>query len=262
MKIIIIVISALVSLVAFLSACSYDHGSIRGYGPVIDSDVNIEYVTGIEIDGSMDVEIIPSDTFRVVIVAQENIAKLVMIEPFGNVAKISYKPRVNVIPTDVAKVVFYMPELTSVDIDGSGDVYIFDEYEFDDRMSLTIDGSGDITIESIICDHLETTINGSGDIEAGIVANLIETVVRGSGDIEYFGTSATHTIMVSGSGDTDAFDLHTLETYIDISGSGNALVWAEELLDIYISGSGDVTYKGNPQLVFDIPGSGNVNAWK
>ncbi len=262
MKRIIIIAFLGISLMISLNACYYDHGSIRGYGNSISIDVDIESVTGIELDGSLDVEIVPSDTFRVVIVAQENIAKLIMIEPFGNIAKVNYKPRINVIPTDVAKVVFYMPELCSIKIDGSGDIYVFDEFESDNTLNVSINGSGDIIIENIICNKIETTINGSGNMNAGIVANNTETTIRGSGDIEYYGTSSIHTIRISGSGDIDSFDLYTEETYIDISGSGNSLVWVETLLDVYISGSGNVTYKGNPDLYIDIPGSGDVNNWK
>ncbi len=262
MKRIVIILSVFASLIFALSACHYDQGSIRGYGPTVEIIADVDYVTGVEIDDALDVEIIPSDTFKVVIIAQENIANLIIIEPFGNVAKVGYKPRVNVIPTDVAKVVFYMPELTSVAIDGSGDIFVFEEYESEENMNISIDGSGDIIIESIICDKLETSINGSGNIEAGIVANETETIVRGSGSIDYYGTSPIHSIRISGSGDIDAFDLYTESTHIDISGSGDAYVWAEELLDIYISGSGDVTYKGNPDLEIDTPGSGNVNEWK
>lgn len=258
-----IIITALIAgLMLMLNSCYYDHGSIRGYGQSIEVEVNVNEVTGVEIDDEIDVEIIPSDTFRVVIVAQENIANLIIIEEFGNVAKISYKPRVNVNPTDVAKVVFYMPELRSIKIDGSGDVFVFEEYEFDDKMEIKINGSGDLTIESIICNKLETTINGSGYIDAGIVATDIETIIRGSGNVEYYGSAVNHTIKISGSGDIEAFDLFTESTFVNISGSGDVSVWVEELLDIYISGSGNVTYKGNPQLTIDIPGSGNVISWK
>lgn len=249
-------------LMIFLNSCYFENGTIRGYGPSIDTVVDVEYVTGVEIDGSIDVEVIPSETFKVVIVAQENIAKMVLIEEFGNVAKISYRPHTNVVPTDVAKVVFYMPELYSVNIDGSGDIYVYDNYESEEKFEAKINGSGNISIEGLVCDKFEATINGSGNIETAVVANNIETVVRGSGDLNYNGSTANHTIKVSGSGDVEAFDLFTETTFIDISGSGDTFVWAETLLDIYISGSGDVTYKGNPQLNIDIPGSGNVISWK
>ena len=72
-------------LMIFLNSCYFENGTIRGYGPSIDTVVDVEYVTGIEIDGSIDVEVIPSETFKVVIVAQENIAKMVLIEEFGSV---------------------------------------------------------------------------------------------------------------------------------------------------------------------------------
>lgn len=249
-------------LIISLSSCFYEHSSIRGYGPSIETIVDVNSVTGVEIDGSIDVEIIPSDTFMVVIVAQENIAKTIIIEEIGDVAKIKFRQGINIIPTDVAKVIFYMPELYSVSIDGSGDVYVHKGFESNDDFELKINGSGDIVVKEIICDKFEATINGSGNLEAKVIANKLETIVRGSGDISYNGSTENHNIRISGSGDVDAFDLFTNNTHIDISGSGDAYVWADTLLDIYISGSGNVTYKGNPELTINTPGSGNVNSWK
>jgi len=252
----------LAGLAIMLYSCCHEFGTVRGYGPSIDTTVNVDYVTGIQIDGSIDVEVIPNDTFKVVIVAQENIARLILIEEFGGIAKIDYKPNINVLPTSTTKVVFYMPELYSLSIDGSGDIYVFDGYENEEDFSVTIDGSGDVSIEGIICHKYVAEINGSGNIEADVVASEISSMIRGSGDFKYKGTTPLHTIRIAGSGDVEAFDLFTESTYIDIEGSGDAYVWVETLLDIFISGSGNVTYKGNPQLNMEIPGSGNVNSWK
>jgi len=261
MKTKILISMIIAGAMASLSSCWYEHGSIRGYGPSVDSVVNVEYVTGVEIDGSIDVEIYPADTFKVVIVAQENIARVVMIEEFGGVAKISYRPHINVIPTDVAKVVFYMPELYSVSIDGSGDIYVYEGYETEEDFETKINGSGDIYIENIICDNYTADVNGSGNTDVSVVSAEVNTTIRGSGDLKYYGTTTNHNIRIAGSGNVEAFDMLTESTFIDIEGSGDAFVWAETLLDIYISGSGDVRYKGNPQLNIDIPGSGNVTAW-
>jgi hypothetical protein len=262
MKNVIIKICLFTCIVYGFTSCYYEHGNVRGYGNSIEYDVDISYANGVELNGSMDVEIIPSDTFMVVIVAQENIANLMVIETIGDIIKIDYRPRINIIPTDVAKLVLYMPELYSIVLNGSGDIYIHDEYEQDADMEFKINGSGDMKIGTIICDKIETTINGSGDINANFICNELETVVRGSGNIDYKGNAAKHTIRISGSGDVDAFDLLSLSTYINISGSGDTFVWAEEYLEIFISGSGNVTYKGNPQVIIDIPGSGNVISWK
>ncbi|MDD3861098.1 MAG: DUF2807 domain-containing protein [Bacteroidales bacterium] len=262
MKTKILITTIIAGITILINSCCYELGSIRGYGPSIDTTVNVEYVTGINIEGSIDVEVIPSDSFKVVIVAQENIARTIMIEVFGGVANVGYKPHINVIPTSMTKVVFYMPELYSLSIDGSGDIYLFEGFEIDDNFTVKINGSGDIVIDEIICNKYSSEINGSGDIEAYVVASEISSVIRGSGDLKYWGTTPLHAIRISGSGNIEAFELYTESTFVDIDGSGNAYVWAENLLDVFISGSGNVTYKGNPQLNIEITGSGNVNVWK
>ncbi len=192
MKKVLLISVIFAGMLLLFSSCYYERGRIRGYGPAIETVVEAENVTGIEIDDAIDVEVIPSDTFKVIVVAQENIAKLILIENFGGVAKISYRPHTNVIPTDVAKVVFYMPELYSVNIDGSGDIYVYGSYESEELFEAKINGSGDIFIEELVCDKFEATINGSGNIEASVIANNIETIIRGSGDLNYSGSTANH----------------------------------------------------------------------
>lgn len=261
MKKIIIIFGITAALIFTFSSCYYDHGSIRGFGQSVETEIKVDYITGIELNGSMDIEIIPSDTFKVFIVAQENITSLMIIETIGGIAKIKYRPRINIIPTDVAKVVFYMPELHSITQDGSGNIYVLDEYEQNSDMQIKINGSGNIKINSIICDKLKTTISGSGNIETKCISSEIETIIRGSGNIHYSGSARIHTVRISGSGDLDAFDLLTDSTFIDISGSGDAYVWAEYFLDIHISGSGNITYKGDPALYYEISGSGHIIRW-
>jgi hypothetical protein len=262
MKKLILIIASLISFTALFNSCGYEHGGIRGYGPSIDTEVIVDYVTGVEVAGSIDVEIVPSDSFRVVIVAQENIANLILIETFGDVAKVDYKPHINVTPTDQTKVIFYMPVLEKISIDGSGDIYCFEEFVSDNNLEVKINGSGDVVVEGVVCTNFYSSINGSGNIEATVASNYMESEIRGSGDLRVVGSTSNHNLRISGSGEFEGYDLYTDSTYVHISGSGDANVWAEELLDVYISGSGNVTYKGNPQLIIDTPGSGNVISWK
>lgn len=49
------------------------------------------------------------------------------------------------------------------------------------------------------------------------------------------------------------------EVSVDIAGSGNAYVFANDTVDVDIAGSGSVYYSGDPEHVTtDIAGSGNV----
>jgi hypothetical protein len=66
-------------------------------------------------------------------------------------------------------------------------------------------------------------------------------------------------VTVSGSGEYAGSDLATQQTEVEVSGSGNAKVNVTDSLTATVTGSGNVTYTGNPaQVQQDSSGSGDI----
>ena len=87
---------------------------------------------------------------------------------------------------------------------------------------LAVDGSGDIVAEDLQVERLELAINGSGDVR---LAGNTDTFIAG----------------IDGSGEIDAQGLQAQEVSLGISGAGEAEVCALTILDVSVSGSGDIT---------------------
>jgi len=108
---------------------------------------------------------------------------------------------------------------------------------------------------------LETVqLSGSGDIEIyDLSGDMFEYTVSGSGDLQVSGEVAEVEIKVSGSGDVDARDLKAADVYVRVSGSGDVRVFASESFDGKVSGSGDITFYGDPEHVSRrVSGSGDI----
>lgn len=103
-------------------------------------------------------------------------------------------------------------------------------------------------------------LSGSGDVVVeGLTGEQFEYEISGSGEATLIGTVEEVNIEVSGSGDVDARELKAKRAYVAIAGSGDVAVWAEELLDGDIAGSGDIAYYGNPSKVNkNVAGSGDI----
>lgn len=69
---------------------------------------------------------------------------------------------------------------------------------------------------------------------------------------------AEQEIDISGSGKYNAGDLRSETVDAEISGLGDATVWATDTLDA--SGSGSVNYYGNPRTSFSGSGSWKLNS--
>lgn len=126
---------------------------------------------------------------------------------------------------------------------------------------LVSSGSSDVKVEggAIKGKELELVTSGSGNIKAEVSVESLKAKSSGSGDFDLSGKATEVTFTLSGSGDVDGLGLSTDVTNIRISGSGNVSIGVKESLDVQISGSGDVVYKGSPKRQkVKVSGSGDV----
>ena len=125
---------------------------------------------------------------------------------------------------------------------------------------LSVAGSGSIVGESTIySDRLTLELTGSGEIELDVETKQLGSIISGSGEIRLRGSAKAFQHTISGSGDLNAFNLETERSEIKITGSGNCELSASNRLDVLISGSGTVFYRGDPRTVSqEVSGSGKV----
>lgn len=64
---------------------------------------------------------------------------------------------------------------------------------------------------------------------------------------------------VSGGGDLNAQDLQADHVICNVSGGGDATVYAISQLDAHASGGGDIRYKGNPKTDTSCSGGGDIH---
>ena len=106
----------------------------------------------------------------------------------------------------------------------------------------------------------ELHLSGSLDAEAeSIKTDQLVLRISGSGDIELGGKADRQQISISGSGNYRAGDCASQNTTVDVSGSGDATVWARLTLDAHVSGSGDISYYGSPRINSHVSGSGGIH---
>jgi hypothetical protein len=147
----------------------------------------------------------------------------------------------NTIPIPSRSIVYRVgvKNLTALDSSGAG------TFEIDgldtDRLKVTLSGAGDIGIDSLSATDLTVTISGAGNVK---VAGQVEV----------------QEIDMSGFGNYNARDLESQMASVRISAAGNAVIWAEDTLDVEISGAGNVEYYGSPSVTEDISGAGRVTS--
>lgn len=179
---------------------------------------------------------------------------------------------------DEIKVYITVPNLEAMSVSGSGDAVAQSKFT-GNSFKLNVSGSGSLQMEVEASSGIEADVSGSGDIDLKgscrtfnsdvsgsgrvqlnlAIANKADFGVSGSGKIEASGSASEVEIAISGSGKVLAADMTSNSSAIRISGSGDAEVNVKEEIDATISGSGTVSYKGDPKRVnSNASGSGKV----
>ena len=84
--------------------------------------------------------------------------------------------------------------------------------------------------------------------------------MSGSGDITLSGTTKDFDATISGSGDIEAYNLEADNVSATVSGSADIQVTAKKSIKARVSGSGDISYRGNPEKVdTKTSGSGDIS---
>jgi hypothetical protein len=149
------------------------------------------------------------------------------------------------------------PELI---VDGSGEINMFSIAG--GRVEMRVGGAGDIKAETVNVDDLEAVVAGSGGIFIrSLQAARGELVITGSGDLLVTEKSYVQELEVSvvGSGDAELAQLGSRRAEINVVGSGDIDIGeVAEKLNASVLGSGDVSYRGNPEVDRVELGSGEV----
>ena len=163
--------------------------------------------------------------------------------------------------------------LNGVALSGSGSFLLPGELNTGD-LKLSVTGSGDLKVNRVVCTDLKTAVTGSGNLSGtDLVCGSAKGSITGSGDVEFSHLLASGEVKVevtgsgtfkinggkaqqadygiTGSGDILAAGLEASRVDTHISGSGDIECHAVDFLKVRVSGSGDVGYKGDPEL--DVP---------
>jgi hypothetical protein len=222
-----------------LSSCHYmGMNRVHGNGHVSTQQRSISDFSGISLTGDMDVSFTPSPNFSVTVQGDQNLLEYIETERRGNTLEIGTREGYNLNSSLPIKIMITAPTLNELEVTGSGNFVA--ESKISSPKNVKID------------------VTGNGDVKLAVDAPEVEAQLTGNGDVQVSGTTRKFSAAVTGNGNIRCFDLLSEATQIELSGKGDAEVFASKQLDIEINGSGDVAYKGSPSVNQNISGSGSV----
>lgn len=151
--------------------------------------------------------------------------------------------------------------LKEVNVSGHSDFFLKSALTTE-SLNFNISGSGTINLGDTvnISGLLATGISGSAKLNTTHVrAKEYKAKISGSGTLNLNGVIERASFHISGSGDVRAFGCEIADMECRISGSGDVEATVTNSIDVGVSGSGSVKYKGNPGTINkSISGLGSV----
>lgn len=209
--------------------------SVDGDGNVITEQRSIDSFDKIDISGHFKVFINQGNTEKLELEADNNLIDLIETETKSNTLYIKSKKPIG--DAESLKLYISVKNITEIDISGA----------------VELNSKGTIEAE-----NLEIDISGAADINIGVDVISLSMEMSGASETTLRGKAENFDIELSGASDLQAEKLKTKHTSVDISGAGNAKVFAKKTLKVEVSGAGSVKYKGNPKITKDISGAGSV----
>lgn len=216
-------------------------------------------------NGPADIFIRQGKNVQIIVKADENIISLITTKIQDGTLSVGVKRGIRFAKT--MQVIITVPHIQKLINNGSGDILFKTKFN-EPKMYIGIYGSGDFTagleVKNLILKlngsgdaqisgvhgKLMVDLYGSGDIKAGDL-QLLDCSIKegGSGDIQLSGKTSRLNLLCSGSGDIDASHLYAIAVKASGSGSGDIWVHPVQELEASLTGSGDLRYTGNPQLL-------------
>ena len=232
----------LVVSILFITGCTaQNRGRVKGNGNVIHKTKDVGSFEEIGVSGAFDIYLVKGKEGHLDIKIEDNLLPYLVTEVDNGQLKIKWKKGTSISTRKGVVITVQFESINGVGLTGSGDI---------------------VSKDLIKADHFKVAISGSGDMDLEVESNSLRAAVSGSGDIVLKGSTKSFEAAVAGSGDISAFHLKSDNAEIKVSGSGDVELTVQNELKARVSGSGDISYKGNPKIQdIKVSGSGDVSSY-
>lgn len=237
-----IIVTAFFVCSVSLVACGIGERVVVGNGKVETRTFDKKDFTKVELSGSMSAEIIYGTQFEIKISADENLYEYLSVDKIRNTLKIRTKNKAVIKELTEYKVTITMPVIHEC-IGYGGCTVVINHFD---------DPNG-----TLVLSH-----SGSASFNVNSLYKSIEAAQYGTGNFLFTGKTETLKYSSSGTASLYALELEAENVYLSWAGAGYAEVYATEKLDIDISGSGSIKYRGKPDIERSIRGSVNITRIK
>jgi len=229
------------------AGCYFPSEQVKGSGHITREDRDVSGFAGVEVSNQGDLKIELGDKEKLVIEAEDNLLEYIKAEVRDGVLKIGTSPNVGFRNTRPIRYYLTAKSLDYLAVSSSGNIEA--PALKADKFTVRVSSSGDIDIDALEAEEISVEISSSGNARVDTLnADGLSLDISSSGDFNIgTGRIKTQDVTISSSGNYDGSSVESERVEASLSSSGNAEVWVTEYLDVRLSSSGDLYYKGDPE---------------
>ena len=256
-----VIVLAILTLVLIMAAVFSGCEEIAP-GDVITEEKDFTDFTYVDVGSAFEVEITRSDSFSVIISADESLFDYVEVSKSGGTLKVYLNPRH--IFTDFTlgaktlKAEITMPALYGLQISGASKGTITG-FKSSEDFELVVSGASSLETVDIEVGDAEFEVSGASRVTGNMTVDDAEFEVSGASTVELSGLADNIVLEVSGASRVDLTDLPFDNGDVNLSGASEATVNVKGRLDIVASGASRLYFYGNPTLgITEVSGASTV----
>jgi hypothetical protein len=249
-------ITVLASVMMFAGCVRVDISEKNG--PITTQDYNFTDFTGIQVGSAFQLDVTPSDTYKVSITAGKNVLDRVNVSQSGSILKIEITgwnllwhwqttPRVTIT----------MPVLKELNLSGAsqGSALGFKSTE---DFQLKMSGASHLDMDMVTGDFT-ADISGASSATGQLTATGSDIKLTGASQIELTGSGGNIKLHASGASHADTAYFTVNNADIEFSGASHGILDVSGRLDVTLSGASSLEYRGNSTLgTVDVSGASDL----
>ena len=241
-----------ITLVATLAIATIISGcTVAGPGNVVTEEIDFVDFSYVEVEGTFKIEITQSDSFSIIVNADDNFFDYVAVSREGETLRIYLDPRHSftdfTLQARTLKAEITMPALYGLQLSGASSGTV-SGFKSSADFNLDISGASSVDIEDIEAGDVELKVSGASKVRGTINARDATIEVSGASEVKLVGSAHNIKLNASGASKADLGDLPLNDAEARLSGASEATLHAKGKLDSSLSAASKLYFIGNPTM--------------
>jgi len=221
-------------------------GSISGSAEIRTQEFAFDDFSRIEVGHAFEVDISRSDSYLVIITANDNLYDYLDISKLGDTLRIQMK-RNYLYTNTTLRATITLPALDRLELSGASSGTL-NGFSSSQPMDFEISGASHLDIIAVAAGDTRFEVSGASKVSGSMYIADGDFDISGASTLELSGSADDIFLDVSGASHARLASFPVADADIDASGASHATINASGRLDADISGASHLTYLGSPSL--------------